>query len=154
MKKPTFQRAASESVVSRMVAGICGVAGSDRWHEVAARVGDSNAGELIPWALSETRLYPWVANIPQSLFECSRKDQLIIDLVADPGTMYVVSDSSLPGKKGVWLVIADDAGNGDNNSGYAVASAPVMMLTNHVFFPEKTYTVSAIQLLSCLRNQP
>lgn len=153
MKPLTFQRAASESVVARMVARIMGVAGSDHWHEVAQRAAESDAAQHVPWSLPEVSRYPWVVNVPQSMFECSVKSQLIIDLAADPGTLYLVNDESLPGTKGIWLLVADDAGNGDNNAGYAAASAPVMMLVNHAFFPSHTYTIVAIQLLSCLRQK-
>lgn len=152
MKKLTFQRAASESVVARMVARVMGVAGSDHWHEVAQRASESDAAQHVPWALTEVRLHPWVANVPKSMFICSVKDQLIIDLVADPGTFFLVNDSSMSGSDGLWLMSADDAGNGDNNAGYAAASAPVLMLTNHAFFPDNTYTIVAIQLSSCLRQ--
>lgn len=152
MKTVKFQRAASESVVARMVAQICGVPGSDHWHEAAQRAAESQAAESIPWSLTEVRLYPWIANVRQSLFECGRKDELIIALAADPGTVYLVKDEKMSGKDGLWLVVADDAGNGDNNAGYAAASAPVLMLTNHAFFPENTYTIVAIQLTSCLRQ--
>ncbi len=102
--------------------------------------------------MTEVRLYPWVEDVGQVLFKCGKKDELVIALVAAPGTVFLVNDSGISGRNGLWLVVADDAGNGDNNAGYAVASAPVMMLTNHAFFDDNTYTISAIQLTSCLRQ--
>lgn len=152
MKTVKFQRAASESVAARMVAAICGVPGSDHWHEAAQRAADSAAADHIPWALTEVRLHPWIVNVRQSLFECSRRDEFIIALVSDPGTVYLAKDEKMSGKDGLWLVVADDAGNGDNNAGYAASSAPVLMLVNHAFFPDNTYTIVAIQLTSCLRQ--
>lgn len=148
MKAAKFQRAAGEALVARMVARICGVPGSDRWREVAERVSDSDASHFIPWAVTEMRLYPWVVDVATSVTKCAKKDQLIIDLLSDLGTVFVVKDEG-----GIWLMVADDAGSGDNNAGYAVASAPVMMFVNHAMYPENTYTITAIQLLSCLRQQ-
>lgn len=152
MKLTKFKRAASEAVVARMVSRVFGVAGTDHWHEAAQRASESEAAELVPWSLTEMRLYPWVEDVGQVVFKCKKTEELIITLVADPGTVYIVNDSAISGKDGLWLLIADDAGNGDNNAGYAAASAPVLMLTNHAFFPDNTYTIVAIQLTSCLRQ--
>lgn len=147
-----FKRAASEATVSRMVAQIFGVAGTDHWHEAASRADESDAAPRVPWCMTDVRLYPWVEDVGQSMFKCDKRDELIISLVADPGTVYLVNDSALPGKKGLWLVVADDAGNEDNNAGYAISRAPVLMFTNHVFVDDNVYTISAIQLISCLRQ--
>ncbi len=152
MKKQTFKRAASEAGVARMVARIFGVPGTDHWHEAAQRADESEAASNVPWSLTEVRLYPWMENVCETLFKCRTKDELIIELVSSPGTVFLVNDAAISGKEGLWLIVADDAGNGDNNAGYAVASAPVLMLTNHAFFPDNTYSISAIQLSSCLRQ--
>jgi hypothetical protein len=152
MKTAKFKRASSEATVSRMVAQIFGVPGTDHWHEAAQRADESDAAQHVPWSMTEVRLYPWVEDVGQVLFKCGKKDELVIALVAAPGTVFLVNDSGISGRNGLWLVVADDAGNGDNNAGYAVASAPVMMLTNHAFFDDNTYTISAIQLTSCLRQ--
>ena len=152
MKTVKFQRASGEAVMSRMVARVFGVAGSDRWHEVAERAAESDAADLVPWSMTELRLYPWMAHVRRAVFDCSKKDELIIALVADPGTVFLVNDEDISGQAGLWLMVADDAGNADNNSGYAAASAPVFMITNHAFFPDNTYTIVAIHLTSCLRQ--
>ena len=151
MKTTKFQRASSESVVARMVSRVLGLAGSDHWHEVAYRASESEAADKVPWAFTEMRLFPWMADVRKVVMTCPIKDELIITLVADPGTVFLVNDEGISGKEGLWLMVADDAGNGDNNAGYAAASAPVFMLTNHAFFPDNTYTIVAIQLTSCLR---
>jgi hypothetical protein len=152
MKITKFKRAASESVVARMVARALGLAGSDHWHEVAHRASESEAADKVPWAFTEMRLFPWMADVRKSVSDCRTKDELIIALVADPGTVFLVNDEGISGKEGLWLMVADDAGNGDNNAGYAAASAPVFMIVNHAFFPVNTYTIVAIQLTSCLRQ--
>lgn len=152
MKPVKFQRSAGESVLARMVARVFGVAGSDHWHEVAQRVSVCEANERMPWDITGVRRYPWVVNVPSSMFSCKRKDELIIALVAEPGTMFLVNDSSISGAEGLFLLVADDAANDDNNAGYAVSAAPVNMLVNHAFFPDNTYTIVAIQLTSCLRQ--
>lgn len=152
MKTVKFQRAASAAVVARMVARIFGVAGSDHWHEVAERASESDAADRVPWAVIEMRLYPWMADVRKVVSRCNIKDELIVTLVADLGTVFLVNDEGIAGQAGLWLMIADDAGNGDNNSGYAAASAPVFMLTNHAFFSDNVYTIVAIQLTSCFRQ--
>ncbi len=152
MAKVKFQRAASQSVMARMVARMFGTAASDHWHEVANWAAESEAAGHVPWSLTEVRLYPWVANVPRTMFLCKSADELVIALVAEPGQMFLVNDESLPGAAGLWLMVADDSGNGDNNAGYATASAPVMMLVNHAFYPDNTYTIVAIQLSSCFRQ--
>ncbi len=153
MKVTTFKRAASAATVSRMVCRLFGVPGTDHWHEAAARADESEAGALVPWSLTDVRLYPWMEDVRSSIFKCKPKDELVIELVARPGEVLLVNDSTMSGKEGLWLVVADDSGNGDNNAGHAVASANVLMLTNHAFFPDNTYAISAIQLSSCLRTQ-
>jgi hypothetical protein len=153
IKTVIFRRAVSESVVARMVACMFGVAGSDRWHEVAHRVDDSDKSSCLPWSLSDTRLYTWAEDVSRIMFECDARSELVAALVASPSSVFLVKDDRIASRNGLWLMVADGAGNQDNDPGYAVAHAPVCMLVNHTTVADSTYTITAVQLISCLRKK-
>ncbi len=154
MKKAVsdFKRKASPSLISRMVSGIFGTPATDEWGVAVDRVGETDAGRGLPWSLAHVFVHPWQEEVASAVFHCKPKNELIQTLVMAEGDVHLVQDAGLAGKEGLWLMVAEAAHLDESSAAHALSCVPARMLVNHVFYPEATYVVVAVQLISCLRN--
>ena len=138
---------ASESQVAPWLASIFGVPAFDNVREVVEAIVEEHGG-LYSMFYETVEMHPWVEDVPTSIMS-DGMNEFIESVVCAPGVMFIVRDSTLPGRKGLWMV---EAANGlssvlrDEDR-----LLPYRGLINHFKVGNKTVCVRAVQLESCVR---
>ena len=152
--KATTKRKTNESRVCSHFAKAAGVEPVAYWGEQSALADKSQDLPDMPWFFNELRLMPLECDVMSLIMhdKLAKMDQdLLFELIADPGTVMLVQDSKTVGAGSLWFVCVERAHVADKTASYA-ASWPVRMLTNAFAHDGKWWYVMAVQMVTLFRN--
>lgn len=151
----TAKQKTNESRLCHHIAKAAGCEPAAYWLNIANAVQANHPN--FPWQASDIRVLPVTANImPALMYDSAGKmdDDLIINLIGDPGQLFWVQDLKTVGPGSVWLMCMEAMKHAENGgqAGYA-CGWPVRLLTNAFEYAGEMWQVTAIQMPSLFRKQ-
>lgn len=156
IKKDRIRSLVNESRICGHFAKIARCPLADSWSEQTEAFCRFGTSDTFPWVAVDVRLLPFEADVMSALMTSKMKkvDQdLLLALMADEGTVFMVQDERTVGSGSLWLMVME----GEDNSGDEAAHAlgwPVRMIVNTLDGEDgRAWRVTAIQFQSIFNDR-